>query len=213
MVEMVPLEISAKRCHAQARFLDPIKVLSQLQNFAQPSEVAAPTELLRSGAILHARGLINSLAIQHNLDWIWPYWVKCQYDPRNEAFIPRSFSLTQINLTHRNWTALGVPDSSEFPLVDPRGLVTPFYDSWSIDVWIIPKEGEPLIPSRSPNVSQKLVMDDNLCVITESHLDQVDPIGQKAEAPSLGGLKLQLKAQVIGLPQAPLCQVKIIGSA
>jgi len=167
--------------------------------------VIAPMELLRSGVVLHARGLINSIAIQHNLDWIWPYWVECQYNPRNEAFIPRSFSLTQINLTHRNWTALGVPDGTEFPLVDPRGLVTPYYDSWSIDVWVVPEEGEPLIPSRLPvgqagslNVSQKMIMDDNLCVITES---------------SLGQLKLQLKAQVIGCAKAPVCQVKIAGSA
>jgi len=178
-------------------FLDPIKLLSQLKNFAQPSEVAVPKELLRSGAVLHARGLINSLAIQHNLDWIWPYWVECQYDPHNQAFIPRSFSLTQINLTHRNWTALGVPDGTEFPLVDPRGLVTPFYDSWSIDVWIIPEEGEPLIPSRSPNVTQKLGLDSSLYVITESHLDQ---------------LKLKLKAQVIGSVRVPICQIEITGS-
>ncbi len=179
-------------------FLDPITVLSQLQNFAQPSEVAFPTELLRSGVVLHARGLVNSLAIQHNLDWVWPYWVECQYDPLNEAFIPRAFSLTQINLTHRNWTALGVPEGPEFPLVDPRGLVTPYYNSWSIDVWIVPEEGEPLIPSRSQNVSQQMVMDDNLCVITESSLDQT---------------KLRLKAQVIGPAHASLCQVKITGSA
>ncbi|MFA6141929.1 MAG: hypothetical protein WC738_01350 [Candidatus Omnitrophota bacterium] len=178
-------------------FLDPVKLISRLQSFAQPSEVAAPTELLRSGAVMHARGLINSLAIQHNLDWIWPYWVECQYDPEDPAFIPRSFSLTQINLTHRNWTALGVPDSTEFPIIDPRGLVTPYYDGWSIDAWIIPKEGEPLIPSRMPNVSQKMTFDDNLCVITES---------------SLGQLKLQLKAQVIGPAKEPICQVKITGS-
>ena len=185
-------------------FLDPIKLFSQLHNFSQPSEVAVPMELLRVGAVLHARGLVNSLAIQHNLDWIWPYWVECQYNPRNDAFIPRSFSLTQINLTHRNWTALGVPDSAEFSLVDPRGLVTPYYDSWSIDVWIIPEVGEPLIPSRLPagqagsqNVSQKMGLGDNLCVITESRLDQ---------------LKLQLIVQVIGAAQASVCQVKIIGS-
>jgi hypothetical protein len=177
-------------------FLDPIKILSQLQNFAQPSEVAAPTELLRSGVILHARGLMNSLAIQHNLDWIWPYWVECQYDPRNDAFIPRSFSLTQINLTHRNWTALGIPDGIEFPLVDPRGLLTPYYDSWSIDVWIIPQDGKPLIPSRCPNCTQKMVMDENLSVATESSLDR---------------LKLQLKAQVTGPHQASVCQLKITG--
>ena len=195
-------------------FLDPVKVLSQLQNFAQPSEVAAPTELLRSGVVLHARGLMNSLAIQHNLDWIWPYWVECQYDPLNEAFIPRSFSLTQINLTHRNWTALGVPGGSEFPLVDPRGLVTPYYDSWSIDVWIIPEEGESLIPSRSLNVSQKMGFDDNLYVITESSIDPVAYSTLIATSPlRTGHLKLQVKAQVIGSAQASLCQVKIAGSA
>jgi len=193
-----PLRFIVRAVALRQGFLDPIKIISQLQNFAQPSEVTVPMELLRFGVVLHARGLINSLAIQHNLDWIWPYWVECQYNPRNEAFIPRSFSLTQINLTHRNWTALGVPGGTELPLVDPRGLVTPYYDSWSIDVWIIPEEGEPLIPSRSPNVSQKMVMDDNLCVITESYLNQ---------------LKLKLEAQVIGSAEAPLCQVKIIGTA
>ena len=177
-------------------FLDPIKLISQLQNFAQPSEVAAPTELLRSGLVLHARGLLNTLAIQHNLDWIWPYWVECQYDPGNDAFIPRSFSLTQINLTHRNWTAIGIPDCLEFPLCDPRGLVTPYYDSWSIDVWIIPDEGVPLIPSRLGSVSQKILMDGNLCVVTESNQ---------------GYLKLQLKVRVIGTAVAPMCQIEVTG--
>ncbi|MFA5059195.1 MAG: GtrA family protein [Candidatus Omnitrophota bacterium] len=175
-------------------FLDPIKVLSQLQNFSQPSEVAAPTELLRSGVVLHARGLLNSLAIQHNLDWIWPYWVRCQYDPHNVAFIPRSFSLTQINLTHRNWTALGVPDSIDFPLVDPRGLVTPYYDGWSLDVWIIPQKGDPLIPSQCDSVSQKMGLDNDFYVTTASSSDQ---------------LSLQLRTQVIGSAQAPLCQIKV----
>ncbi len=179
-------------------FLDPIKVFSQLQNFAEPSEVAAPTELMRSGFVLHARGLINSLAIQHNLDWIWPYWVECQYDPLNEAFIPRSFSLTQINLTHRNWTALGIPDSSEYSIVDPRGLVTPCYDGWSLDVWVIPSEGEALIPSRLAGISQKLEMDGGLCVITVSGLDKA---------------RLQTKARVIGSAQSPVCQIQVEGDA
>ncbi|MDD5194701.1 MAG: hypothetical protein PHQ96_03370 [Candidatus Omnitrophica bacterium] len=197
-LKLFPWKFLVRDAARRYGFLDPIKFISQLQKFAQPSEVAAPMELLRLGAVLHARGLINSLAIQHNLDWIWPYWVECQYNPRNVAFIPRSFSMTQINLTHRNWTALGVPDSTEFPLVDPCGLVTPHYDSWSIDVWIIPEEGKPLIPSRCPNVSQKLDFNDNLCVITESNLDQ---------------LKLQLKTQVIGSAAVPICQVKITGTA
>ena len=57
-------------------FLDPILVLANLRRFAQPSELMAPKELLRAGAIMQARGLINSQAIQHNMDWIWPYWVE-----------------------------------------------------------------------------------------------------------------------------------------
>lgn len=177
-------------------FVDPIKVLSQMQNFMQPSEVAAPTELLRFGVVLHARGLMNSLAIQHNLDWIWPYWVECQYNPRNKAFIPRSFALTQINLTHRNWTALGIPGCGKFPIVDPRGLVTPHYDGWSIDAWIIPKQGAALIPSRLPSAIQQMNINGNLCITTET---------------CLGPMKLQTKAQVIGSSQLPICQIQITG--
>ena len=194
----LPWKYLLRKAALSQGFLDPIKLLSQLQNFAQPSEVAAPTELIRSGVVLHARGLMNSLAIQHNLDWVWPYWVECQYDPANNAFIPRSFSLTQINLTHRNWTALGVPGGSEFPIVDPRGLLTPFYDSWSIDAWIIPNEGEALIPSRSSRVSQKMNFEDNLSVTTEISFDE---------------LKLQMKAQVIGTARAAIAHIKITASA
>ena len=51
-------------------FLDPIALLSKIQRFAQPSEVAAPIELLRLATVLQARGLVNVQAIQHNLDWI-----------------------------------------------------------------------------------------------------------------------------------------------
>ena len=88
--------------------------------------------------ILHARGLINTKAIQHNLDWVWPYWVERQFDPNDPSFMPRAFSITHINLTHRNWTALGLPECAAMPLVDPRGLITPHFDGWSLDFWIIP---------------------------------------------------------------------------
>ncbi len=48
-------------------FLDPISVLKQLERFGQPAEMVAPGELLRAGAVMHPRGLMNSQAIQHNL--------------------------------------------------------------------------------------------------------------------------------------------------
>ena len=43
------------------------------------------------GLVFHARGLINSRVIQHNRDWVWPFWVERQFDPRDPAFIPRAF--------------------------------------------------------------------------------------------------------------------------
>ena len=147
-------------------FLDPILVLANLRRFAQPSELMAPKELLRAGAIMQARGLINSQAIQHNMDWIWPYWVERQFDPDDESFIPRAFNLTHLNLTHRNWTAVGVPDLTELPIVDPRGLVTPFFDGWSIDAWMINEEGSHLVPSRLMSAQQEWKIQGNPQVIT-----------------------------------------------
>lgn len=149
-------------------FLDPIKLIAQLQNFSKPSEVAVPTELMRLAALLHARGLLNSQAIQNNLDWVWPYWVEKQFNPKSSSFIPRAFSLTHINLTHRNWTAIGLPDVESLPIVDPRGLVTPFYDGWSIDFWIFSEKGDKLFPSKLQNVDQKLFQNKFVSVITKS---------------------------------------------
>ena len=147
-------------------FLDPVAVFSNLQRFSKPSEVWVPTELLRSGAILQARGLMNSQAIQNNLDWIWPYWAHRQFDPTDKAFIPRAFSMTHINLTHRNWTAVGIPDFDEFSIVDPRGLVTPFYDGWSIDAWIIQDNKNHLIPSFFSDARQQIFLKNTLAIET-----------------------------------------------
>ncbi len=149
-------------------FLDPIALQSRLHRFAQPSEVTEPVELLRAGVLFHARGLINTRAIQHNLDWVWPFWVERQFNPLDEAFIPRAFSITHVNLTHRNWTAVGLPDFDELPIVDARGLVTPFLDGWSLDFWVMTKAGKTLIPSKLEQISQKLVFDTGLAVETRA---------------------------------------------
>lgn len=152
-------------------FLDPIALLAHLHNFAQPSEVGEPIELLRAGVVFHARGLINSRVIQHNLDWVWPYWIERQFDPYDESFIPRAFSITHINLTHRNWTAIGYPDCQELPIVDPRGLLTPFLDGWSLDGWLLAKDGRFLLPSRAPICRQHQDMDTGVCISTETEMN------------------------------------------
>ncbi len=151
-----PLRYIISKAAARKGFIDPIEFLARLRSFTQPSEVGEPIELLRAGVIFHARGLINSKVIQHNLDWVWPYWIEKQYDPRSDSFIPRAFSASHINLSHRNWTAIGYPDSEQLPLVDPRGLLTPFYDSWSLDAWILSEDGSELLPSKTEDCEQIL---------------------------------------------------------
>ena len=146
--------------------IDPLTLLARLRRFSEPSEVGEPLELIRAGIAFHARGLINTRAIQHNLDWVWPYWVERQFNPEDPSFIPRAFSITHVNLTQRNWTAVGRPDRALYPIVDPRGLVTPLFDGWSLDVWLLPKHGPPLLPSRLHRVDQALELEPDMGVTT-----------------------------------------------
>ena len=156
----------AARAHG---FIDPIQLMARLRGFSQPSEVQEPIELLRAGIMFQARGLVNTRVIQYNLDWVWPFWVERQYNPDDPSFVPRAFSVTHINLTQRNWTAVGVPDLPVYPIVDPRGLVTPLFDGWSIDFWLLSAGGARLLPSRLDRVDQRLAFDPELSVKTTGH--------------------------------------------
>jgi hypothetical protein len=175
-------------------FLDPIALLARLHGFAQPSEVGEPIELLRAGVVFHARGLINSRVIQHNLDWVWPYWIERQFDPLDPSFIPRAFSITHINLSHRNWTAIGHPDCDELPIVDPRGLLTPFYDGWSLDGWVLAEDGRCLLPSRARDSRQWQELDDGVTVVTETTMD---------------GLELTSRSRVVLENGIPVCKLTL----
>ncbi|MBI4313790.1 MAG: hypothetical protein HY594_03135 [Candidatus Omnitrophica bacterium] len=193
-----PWKFIIRKLAVSQGFLDPVLLLARLSRFGQPSEVAAPAELLRAASVLHARGLINSQVIQYNLDWVWPYWIVRQFDPKDHSFIPRAFSLTHINLTHRNWTAVGLPDLAEFPIVDPRGLLTPVYDGWSLDGWIIREGQSPLIPARSRECVQKLRMKEGLSIWTSTESKE---------------LRLEVAVQMISKEKSAACQMKLKGSA
>ncbi|MFA7388004.1 MAG: hypothetical protein WCZ87_10115, partial [Thiohalobacteraceae bacterium] len=170
-MRLLPWRFLVRRVARKKGFLDPIALMARLQSFAQPSEVGEPIELLRAGAVFHARGLINSRVIQHNLDWVWPYWTERQFDPNDESFIPRAFSITHVNLSHRNWTAIGHPDCDELPIVDPRGLLTPFLDGWSLDGWLLAEDGRCLLPSRAASARQHQEMDAGVRVVTATEMD------------------------------------------
>jgi hypothetical protein len=189
----LPWKYILRRVAKTGGFLDPVALLAQFNKFAQPSEVAAPVELLRAGMIFHARGLINARTIQGNLDWVWPFWVRRQFDPLDKAFVPRSFALTQVNLTNRNWTAVGLPDHTTYPIVDPRGLVTPYFDGWSLDAWVITEEGEELLPPDSRQPRQVQLMDrDRLAVETEF---------------TARNMFLRSVVEVVPADGAPLCRI------
>lgn len=175
MFRFLPWRSIVKRAARAYGIADPALWLARIRSFAQPSEVAEPIELLRAGVLFHARGIVNTKAIQHNLDWVWPYWVQRQFDPNDVSFIPRAFSFSHVNLTHRNWTAVGLPELSIYPIVDPRGLFTPLQDGWSIDCWVVAKDGTTLAPSRLTDaaVRQELVIDDSLSVMTLSRLPEL----------------------------------------
>ena len=85
----LPWKFFLSRTARAYNVVDPISLLARLRQFAQPSEVQEPIELLRAGILFHARGLINTKVIQYNLDWNWPYWVVKQFDPQDPSFIPR----------------------------------------------------------------------------------------------------------------------------
>ncbi|WP_442891293.1 hypothetical protein [Congregicoccus parvus] len=159
-----------RRAARRHGFADPLLLMGRLRKFARPSRVHEPIELLRAGATFHTRGLLNTRVFQYNLDWIWPYWVARQYDPLDVSFLPRAFSFSHVNLTHRNWTAVGLPGMDRPPIVDPRGLVTlPDPHGWSLDWWFIPESasGEhPVFPSRAKTADQQLRAEDSLVVST-----------------------------------------------
>lgn len=163
----LPWRLLLQRTARRRGFVDPFAFLARLRQFSQPSEVQEPIELIRAGVVFHARGLVNTKVLQNNLDWVWPYWVSRQFDPADPSFLPRAFSFSHVNLTHRNWTALGLPGSRHYPIVDPRGLVTPLLDGWSLDWWWLPADGAPLYPSRGDTATQRLEMGDHLKVVTE----------------------------------------------
>ncbi len=139
-----------------------------MQMFKASNEISGidkktlPVELIPLNSIQLSRGLLNFTVLQSKLNWIFPYWINQQYNPNSKSFVPRSHLGLSMNITHRNWTAIGSPDCEIEPIVDPRGLVTPYKNSWSIDVWLIAWD-KIFFPSSSEIVEQNLI--DNVPVV------------------------------------------------
>jgi len=200
MLRFLPWRFIIRFAARRYGVMDPISWLARLRAFARPSEVQEPIELLRAGIVFHARGLVNVKAIQHNLDWVWPFWVERQFKPGDPSFVPRAFSFSHINLTHRNWTAVGLPEIPIYPIVDPRGLVTPLHDGWSVDFWIVTKDGARLLPSKleESEVRQILHLEPGL---------RVETIAEKS------GLRIRSEAAMVMDGTTPTVEIHVDASS
>src|SRR5437763_5434430 len=148
-----------RRAMGRLRITDDIvRYLSTFQRLGETVEVEVPGELLPVGARTVFRAVRTRAAVQIGPDWVWPFWLERQLDPRSAAFVPRGHLPVLTNVTHRNWTAVGNVASPFKAIVDQRGLVTPWFDGWSLDWWI-GADDRWHFPSRETNVRQSLLGD------------------------------------------------------
>ncbi len=100
--------------------------------------------------------------------WVLPWWAERQLDPASPAYAPepsecRYWNRAQsvearllANTRGRSWTFIGGPETLDRATVDPRGLVTLLWGTWSLDWWV--RAGDTWVfPSRAPAVRQRLV--------------------------------------------------------
>ena len=149
----------ARRLMGRLRIDDDIvRHLSTFQRLGETLEIESPGEMLPIGARTIFRALRTRAAAQIGPDWVWPYWLENQLDPTSPAFVPRGHLPFLTNVTARNWTAIGNVASTFEPIVDPRGLVTTWFDGWSLDWWI-GAEDRWYLPSREApsRVQQRLI--------------------------------------------------------
>lgn len=137
---------------------DTVRHLSTFQRLGEHLEIQPPGEMLPIGARTVFRALRTRAASQVGTDWVWPYWLHRQIDPGSPAFVPRGHLPFLSNVTGRNWTTIGNLGSAREAVVDPRGLVCPWFDGWSLDWWV-GAEDRWHVPATSANVRQGLVGD------------------------------------------------------
>ena len=117
---------------------DIVRHLSTFQRLGEDAEVEVPDRAACRSAPAPCSGALRTrAAAQVGADWVWPYWLERQLDPASPAFVParppavphqpHAPQLDRWSATStRPWEAI----------VDPRGLVTPWVDGWSLDWWI-----------------------------------------------------------------------------
>jgi len=121
-----------------------------------PSGESLPKNLLDFNILNIVRGIFTRFVVSTNLDWIWPYWIVKQFYATSDGFAGRGFTPTSMNTNFRNWTGIGDLDSEYEATIDPRGLITPYLNSWSLDTWL--QIGDKIYsPAQEKDFEQKLI--------------------------------------------------------
>lgn len=145
--------------------------LRVLANQGRPSPVFFPPELIDQGLGFGLTGITNTFAFQGHASWALPWWAEQQLRPESDSFIPSGVNVITSNLTHRNWTALGVAGTPWKAMVDPCGMLTPkaFGSSW---LPCLDWGGKTWVPSRLPaeQIEQHLKDGWRNSVVTRYHI-------------------------------------------
>ncbi|MBN8218310.1 MAG: hypothetical protein J0L75_16825 [Spirochaetes bacterium] len=144
-----------------------IPYINGLVYLGRPARVGFPIELLSQGISVLLSGLNNTMAIQSNPGWVWPYWVERQTDPDAPEFIPTGLNLIKGNLAHRNWTALGVEGSPREAMLDPVGMLTLAPWGWSMFPYLRAEGRSHFPPRLHGRAKQSLVEGDLPIVLTD----------------------------------------------
>lgn len=135
---------------------DILRHLSTFQRLGESLEATPPGEMVPVGVRTVLRAIRTRGAVQIRPGWVWPFWLEEQIEPSSPAFLPRGHLPFMANVTRRNWTMVGALDSEWEGIVDPRGLVTAWFDGWSLDWWVGDSAGWHF-PSQADSVTQDLV--------------------------------------------------------
>ncbi len=169
-----------------------VPFLKGLSHLGRPATVLFPYELLEQGLAIILSGLNNTMAIQSSPHWVWPYWVERQINPDGAEFIPTAINLIKTNLTSRNWTSIGLPDSPRESMVDPVGMLTLRPYGWSVFPYLR-IDGVNHFPPRMVDCARQSLLEGIFpCVITSYPVHPSLEWKSEARALKLGGEELIL---------------------
>lgn len=106
-----------------------------------PTSSSFPMETNAMVSKILAGGVWNYGFFQFHKEFYFPYWAHRQYNPQDKSFIPRSHNLLSINQTNRNWVSISFPGAEEEVSVDSAAAIMPGYDTYTIEIAIIEKDG------------------------------------------------------------------------